>query len=50
MESNLKDKAVIITGGTSGIGKAIANRFALRGARVALFGSNEEQAEQRLRW
>ena len=36
----LKDKRVIITGGTTGIGAAIASRFLAEGARVAVWGRN----------
>jgi len=39
-------KAVLVTGGTAGIGKAIALRFAKEGASVAIFGTNAERAEQ----
>ncbi|MGE3773725.1 MAG: SDR family NAD(P)-dependent oxidoreductase, partial [Gammaproteobacteria bacterium] len=36
--SGLKDKVVIVTGGSSGIGRAAARRFAEAGARVVITG------------
>lgn len=39
--SSFKDKVVVITGGTSGIGKALTEAFLSAGARVATCGRNE---------
>jgi 3-hydroxybutyrate dehydrogenase len=41
----LKDKSAFITGAASGIGKAIALRFAREGARVAVADLNKEAAD-----
>jgi len=47
--SKLKGKNVLITGASSGIGQAIAIRFAREGANVAInYRSGAEQAEQTL--
>lgn len=39
----LQDKITVITGGASGLGRATADYFVARGARVAIFDLNEEQ-------
>jgi len=39
-------KVIIITGGSSGMGAAMAKDFATRGAKVAVFDLNEEKGQQ----
>ena len=38
----LKDKRVLITGGTSGMGEAFAKKFAEEGAEVIIVGRNKK--------
>ena len=42
----MKDKVVIITGGSSGIGKALAIAFGEMGAKVVITGRNEERLNE----
>jgi len=42
----LKDKIAIVTGGGSGIGRAISTRFAAEGASVAVFEPGEDKAAE----
>ena len=41
----LQDKVAIVTGSTSGMGRAIAKKFAEEGAKVVVTGRNEERAQ-----
>ncbi|MCR8642671.1 2,4-dienoyl-CoA reductase [Paenibacillus sp. N1-5-1-14] len=41
----MKDKVVIVTGGSSGMGKAMAQRFATDGAKVVITGRTQEKLE-----
>ena len=42
MDLGLKDKKILITGGSKGIGLACAHAFIAEGARVALVSRSEE--------
>lgn len=45
MDLGLKGKKIVITGGTKGIGRAIANLVAAEGADVAICARNSEEVE-----
>jgi 3-oxoacyl-[acyl-carrier protein] reductase len=44
MTSSLKDRSVVVTGGSKGIGKGIARVFANAGAKVVIVARNRDQA------
>ncbi|SHN36193.1 glucose 1-dehydrogenase [Mucilaginibacter sp. OK098] len=46
MSQKLNNKVAVITGGSSGIGLAIAKRFAQEGAKVAITGRNQKTIDQ----
>lgn len=46
MDLGLKDKVVVIMGGTSGVGLKTAEMFLQEGARVAVCGRNEERMKK----
>ena len=45
MSGKLQDKVAIVTGSTSGMGRATAKKFAAEGAKVVVTGRNEERAK-----
>src|SRR3546814_1283902 len=49
MAGRLEKKVALITGSTSGCGRACAVRFAAEGARVMVTGRNEEAGEEIVR-
>ena len=49
MASDMKDKTILITGATDGIGKVSAIELARQGAQVILVGRNEEKSAQTCR-
>lgn len=46
MADRLSDKVALVTGGSTGIGRAIAHRLAGEGARVVITGRHEETLEE----
>ncbi len=49
MHMNFKDKAVVITGASSGIGKALAMEFAGMGAKIVMAARNEERLNEAMK-
>lgn len=45
MDLGLRDKVILVSGGSKGIGFAIAHAFAVEGAKVAITGRNAEMLE-----
>src|SRR5215216_5905028 len=46
LEYDLKDKTVLITGGSRGLGLVLAREFAREGSRLVLCARDEEELEQ----
>lgn len=46
MDLGLKGAKVLVTGGTKGIGRAIAETFAAEGANVGICARNQEEVEK----
>ena len=46
LETNMNSKTIVVTGATSGIGEAVAERFAAEGARIVAIGRNMAQLEK----
>jgi 3-oxoacyl-[acyl-carrier protein] reductase len=46
MELGIKNKSVLVSAGSRGLGKATAKAFALEGCRVAICGRNEESLSE----
>jgi retinol dehydrogenase 12 len=49
METNMQDKVILISGGTSGIGKEAARALAKQGAAVVIVARSEQKAQDTVR-
>lgn len=49
MEQILKNKVIVISGGTKGVGKTMAEECAIRGANIVIGGRDEEAAKNSIR-
>lgn len=48
MPESLRGKAVLVTGGTTGIGRTLAKQFAQEGANVLIFGRHQRELDEAL--
>lgn len=49
MEQTLKNKVIVISGGTKGVGRAVAEECAMRGAKVVIGGRDERAANDSIK-
>ncbi len=49
MNSRLKDKVAIITGGSTGIGEAISHKFSIEGAKIIVNGLESDPVDDVVR-
>lgn len=49
MDKSLKNKVIVISGGTKGVGRAVAEECALRGAYVVIGGRDETSAKKSIK-
>lgn len=49
MEGRLKDKVIVVSGGTKGVGRAFSEAAAKEGAKVVIGGRDEESAKKSIR-
>ena len=49
MQQVLKDKVIVISGGTKGVGRTMAEECAIRGAKIVIGGRDEEAAKNSIR-
>jgi NAD(P)-dependent dehydrogenase (short-subunit alcohol dehydrogenase family) len=47
-DRSVAERAVVVSGGTTGIGRATARLLALRGARVLIFGRHQQELDEAL--
>lgn len=48
-DKRLQDKVIVVSGGTSGVGRAASEAFALEGAKVVIGGRNEDAAAKSIK-
>jgi len=46
---SVKDKAIVVTGGTTGIGRALAKQLVHEGAKVLVFGRHQQELDEALK-
>ena len=49
MNKPLKEKVIVVSGGTKGVGKTISEEFAKAGAKVVIGGRDEDAARKSIK-